>query len=65
MAAQNRLLNKRGQILIESIFLTLVVSAVLIIFKQLITYQKSNRQYLFSKSKKEPRVSEPATHNSK
>lgn len=57
MAIRNHLLkslfNRRGQILIESVLLILMVTTVLVIFKQLIEFQNSKKQYRFSKITKE------------
>lgn len=50
MAIRNYLHNQKGQILIESIFLVLIVSIILVIFKQLIEFQKSRQHYRFSKN---------------
>ena len=47
---RNSLRNKRGQILIETLFLVIVVIAVLLVFKQLIEFKKSKKNYRFSKS---------------
>lgn len=54
MAKRTHLHNQRGQILIESVFLAVVVSAVLVIFKQLIEYQKSRQHFRFARELKEP-----------
>lgn len=66
MASRNHLLNKQGQIMIESIFLILMVSAVLVVFKQLIEFQKNRQHYRFSKNIKEPiHVSKPSVKPAK
>ena len=54
MAFRKYLYNQRGQILIESVLLVIVVSAVLVIFNQLIEYQKSRQHFRFHKNAKEP-----------
>ena len=56
MAIQNSLLNRRGQILIESVVLLFIVSAVLIVFKQMIEYQKSRQHFRFSPRNKEAKI---------
>lgn len=44
----------------ESVFLAVVVSAILVIFNQLIEYQKNRQHYRFHRSVKEPlRVTKP------
>lgn len=66
MASRNYLLNKQGQILIESIFLILIVVTILVVFKQLIEFQKSRQHYRFSKNIKESvHVSRPAIKSAK
>ena len=60
----SKLYNHRGQILIESIFLVLVVTAILVVFKQLIEFQKSKKQYRFSK-KETTHAAKSATDNAK
>lgn len=45
--------------MIESIFLAVVVSAILVIFNQLIEYQKSRQHYQFHKNVKEPLRAKP------
>lgn len=54
MAIRKYLFNERGQILIEAVFLAIVVSAILVIFSQLIEYQKSRQHYRFHRTVKEP-----------
>lgn len=48
MESRNYLLNKKGQILIESLFLAFVLASILIIFSKLIEYQKSKKIYNFN-----------------
>ena len=48
----NAFKNQRGQILIESIFTTLVIAGILLLFSQLLDFQKNNqKRYHFSKNK--------------
>lgn len=53
MEIRTKILNNRGQILIEALFIFLMMVTILIIFKSLIDYQSHQNQYRFSKYKKE------------
>jgi hypothetical protein len=49
----NNFQNQRGQILVESIFMSLVIAGILFLFSQLLDFQKNNQKlYYFSKNKK-------------
>lgn len=52
MEIRNHLLNEKGQILIESLFLAFVVASVLIVFSKLIEFQKSKNSYNYNNFKK-------------
>lgn len=47
MEIRNYLLNKKGQVLIESLFLAFMLASVLIVFSKLIEYQKNKKTYNF------------------
>jgi hypothetical protein len=49
MEKPNYLLNNRGQILVESLFLALMVASLFIVFSKLIEFQKSKKSYSFAK----------------
>ena len=66
MAIRKHIQNQKGQILIESVFLAVVVSAILVIFNQLIEYQKSRQHFRFHRSLKEPlSVTKPEVNGAK
>lgn len=45
MEKRNYLLNAKGQVLIESLFLAFLLASVLIVFSKLIEFQKSKKTY--------------------
>ena len=52
MEIQNHLLNKKGQVLIESLFLVFLLASVLIVFSKLMEFQKNKKFYNFNELSK-------------
>lgn len=52
MGLRKYLYNQRGQILIESAFLLMMLVVILSIFNSLIQYQEKNKKYRFSQNNK-------------
>lgn len=49
MELQDHLQNSRGQILIETLFLVILIVVILAVFKQLIDFKKTKQHFRFSK----------------
>jgi hypothetical protein len=49
MEKSNHLLNNRGQIMVEALFIALMVGSLLIVFSKLIDFQKSKKNYSFNR----------------
>lgn len=50
MGLRNYIFNRKGQILIESVFLLVMIVTILMVFQKLIEFQKNNNIYRFSKN---------------
>lgn len=52
MEIRNYLLNQKGQVLIESLFLAFLLASILIVFSKLIEFQKNKSSFNYSNFQK-------------
>lgn len=52
MEIRSHLLNKKGQVLIESLFLMFLLASVLMVFSKLMEFHKSKKLYNFNELSK-------------